>query len=107
MAESQGRNLTILIVSLVLLVATLILTYTTEWFEPFHGSWLVILGWFLLAAAVLTAVTIKRSKTHKLLAFRNVTFILGVLVIIVSSVLSIWVHQMFQPMRDLLGLMGG
>ena len=107
MAESQRRNLTILIVSLALLVATLVLTYTTEWFEPFQGSWLVILGWFLLAAAVLTALAIKRSKTHKLLVLRNVTFVLGVFVMIISSVMSIWAYQAFQPMRDLLGLMSG
>ena len=107
MAESRSRDMTILLVSLVLLVATLILTYTSEWFETFQGSWFVILGWFLLAAAVLTALAIKRSKTHGLLVFRNVTFVLGVLVMIISSVMSIWAHHAFQPMRDLLGLMGG
>ncbi len=107
MAEWRSRNVAMLLVSLVLLVATLALTYTTAWFEPFHGSWLVILGWFLLAAAVLTALIIKRSKTHRLLVFRNVTFVLGVVIIAISSVLSIWVHQAFQPIRDLLGLLRG
>ncbi len=107
MAESRSRNMATLLVSLVLLVATLILTYTTEWFEPFHGSWLVILGWFLLAAAVLTALAVKRSKTRRLLVLRNVAFALGVVIIAISSVMSIWVHHAFLPMRDLLGLMRG
>jgi len=107
MAESRNRNMAILLISLVLLVATLILTYTTEWFEPFHGSWFVILGWFLLAAAILTALAIKRSKTHRLLVFRNVAFALGLIIIAISSVLSITVVRQFSVLRDLFGLLYG
>ena len=107
MAESRNRNMAILLISLVLLVATLILAFTTAWFEPFQGSWLVILGWFLLAAAVLTALGVKRSKTHGLLVFRNVTFVLGVVVIASLSALSIGIYKEFQSLRDFLGLFSG
>ncbi len=97
MAESRSRNAAILIISLALLVVTLVLTYTTEYFLAFQGSWLAILGWFLLAVAVVTALAIKRGKAPGLTVLRNMTFILGVAVIVISSALCIWVYHEFNP----------
>ncbi len=96
MAERSGRNVAVLIISLTVLAATLVLTYSTEYFACFHGSWLVILGWFLLAAAALTALAIKRAKTRKPLVLRNVTFVLGIAVVLISIGLAIWANNMFS-----------
>jgi hypothetical protein len=97
MAGSRNRNVTILIVSVLLLAVTLVLAYATEYFASFQGSWLVILGWFLLAVAAVTALAIKRGQAPGLLVLRNITFVLGVVVIVLSLALAIWVYREFNP----------
>jgi len=96
MADRSGWNAAVLFISLAVLAATLVLTYATEYFASFQGSWLVVLAWFLLAAAALTALAIKRTGTHRLHVPRNVTFVLGIAVILISMGLAIWANNMFS-----------
>lgn len=96
MADRLRTNATQMYVALAVLVVTLVLTYTTEYFSLFHGAWLAILGWFLLAAAVVLALTVKNKDAVGMIVPRHIAFWLGIIVMASAIGLVIWANNMFS-----------
>ncbi len=98
-----ATNTVALIVSPALILITVVLTYTTDVFSSFHGSWLVILGWFTLATAFFAAFAARndpgragRLRATGLARFGNSLFIAGVSIILISVTLAVWAYHMFD-----------
>ena len=96
MAERRDWSAVILVVSVVALAVMFTLTYTTEYFEVFRGSWLVIFGWSLLTAAAVIALLTRRGMAPGLVIARNVVFTLGVIVVAASVGLAVWANNLFS-----------
>jgi hypothetical protein len=91
--KRQG-DLWALIAALVVLVATIIIAYSTDLLSGFRGSSLVYFGWALLAtSAVLCGFLLTRGRGARQVVWRNVTLILGLAIVAFAAVVNVWLDR--------------